>query len=73
VVSQRPVPRSTTLAALDRDVVTAYGDADGYVHVTRTDPLATTARWTFVTPRPLAVTHPGWGWRARRASPPAGC
>jgi outer membrane protein assembly factor BamB len=63
VRSDRPVPRSTTLAALAADIVTAHADAGGYVHVTRTDPLATTVRWTFVTPRPLPVTQPGWSIR----------
>jgi outer membrane protein assembly factor BamB len=63
VVSQRPVERSTTLAALDGDVVTAHGDTDGFVHVTRTDPSGSAVRWDFVSPRPLAVRHPGWGTR----------
>ncbi|WP_146905562.1 outer membrane protein assembly factor BamB family protein [Cellulomonas aerilata] len=63
VVSQRPVDRSTTVAALDGDVVVAHGDDDGYVHVTRTDPLGTRVRWAFVSPRPLPVRHPGWSTR----------
>jgi outer membrane protein assembly factor BamB len=63
VLARRPVPRGTTLAALDADVVTAHADADGFVHVARTDPLGTTVRWTFVTPRALVGTFPGWNIR----------
>jgi outer membrane protein assembly factor BamB len=65
VVSERPVPRSTTLDALGGDMVTAHGDPEGYVHVSRTDPSGSSVRWEFVSPRPLPVTHPGWGTRMR--------
>jgi outer membrane protein assembly factor BamB len=63
VLSQRPVPRSAALAQLGSDVVIAYDDVDGFVHVSRTDPLGTGVRWAFVTPRPLPVTHAGWTTR----------